>query len=114
MEAWLSICRADLVQRLSVVQVHSYRNPVLFTSAAAQIPDNAFVLEIGPHSILRSPIRQCRPGLKYVGAMRKGACGVETLTAAVGELWRAGVPVHWKVGRAALSESLQSVWDCSA
>lgn len=78
-------------------QVHSYRNSVLFTSAAAQIPDNALLLEIGPHSILRSPLRQCRPELKYVGAMRRGACGMETLSSALGEMWRAGVPVHWKV-----------------
>lgn len=94
----LSLCQAWAcwLQWSYLLQVHSYRNPVLFTDAAAQIPENAVIVEIGPHSILRSPLRQNRPELKYVGVMRKGACGVETLNSAVAEMWRSGVPVHWE------------------
>ena len=78
------------------MQVHSYRNPVLFTGATRQIAKDSVVLEIGPHSILRSLVRQTRPDLPYVGCMRKGRCGVESLADALGELWKRGVPVHWE------------------
>lgn len=77
------------------LQVHSYRNPVRFTDAASAVPAGAILLEIGPHSILRSPLRQSRPDLPYVGAMKKGDSAVETLEAAVCELWGRGVPVQW-------------------
>ena len=76
--------------------MHSYRNPVLFTAAAGEIPNGAVVVEIGPHSILRSPLRQSRPDLSYVGAMRKGDCGLQTVAAAVADLWRRGAPVRWR------------------
>ena len=77
-------------------QVHSYRNPVLFTGAAQQIPKDSLLVEIGPHSILRSPLRQSRPDLGYVNVMRKGECGLQSLTNAVGDMWRKGVAVQWK------------------
>lgn len=83
---------------LSCLQVHSYRSPVLFTGAAKAIPTNALLVEIGPHSILRSPLRQSRPDLGYVGTMKKGDCAAQTLSTALGDLWRRGVPVHWKSG----------------
>ena len=60
-----------------------------------RVPKDAILLEIGPHAILRSPLRQSRPELPYVGLMRKAECGLETLGAAVGELWRRGVGVQW-------------------
>ena len=78
------------------LQVHSYRNPVLFTGATQQIPKDSLLVEIGPHSILRSPLRQCRPDLGYVNVMRKGECGVQSLATAVGDMWRKGVAVQWK------------------
>ena len=77
-------------------QVHSYRNPVLFTEAARAVPDDALLIEIGPHSILRSALRQSRPDLAYVSTMRKGDCGVQTLTTAVGDMWRKGAPIKWR------------------
>ena len=75
--------------------MHSYRNPVLFTAAATDIPDNALLVEIGPHSILRAPLRQSRPDLSYVGTMKKGECGVASLANAVADMWSNGVPVTW-------------------
>ena len=80
------------------LQVHSYRNPVLFTGAAKDIPEDALLVEIGPHAILKSPLRQSRPDLPYVGSMKKGECGVQSLATAVGDLWRQGVPVKWSAG----------------
>ena len=81
----------------SLVQVHSYRNPVLFNDAAQAIPKDALILEIGPHSILRSPLRQARPDLGYANAMKKGEPALESLATCVGDLWRKGVPVKWSV-----------------
>ncbi|KAK9803511.1 hypothetical protein WJX73_000573, partial [Symbiochloris irregularis] len=79
-------------------QVHSYRSPVLFTGAVKAIPKNALLVEIGPHSILRSPLRQSRPDLGYVGTMKKGDCAAKTLATAVGDMWRQGVPIQWTSG----------------
>ena len=76
--------------------MHSFRNRVLFTEAAASIPKDAILVEVGPHSILRSPLRQSRPDLSYVGLMRKGECGLTTVAAAVSDLWRKGAAVKWQ------------------
>ena len=75
--------------------MHAYRNPVLFREAAEAIPANALVVEIGPHAVLRTLLRGTRPELAYASTMTKGADGQETLAAAVGDMWRAGVPVRW-------------------
>ena len=69
---------------------------MLFTGAAQQIPKDSLLVEIGPHSILRSPLRQSRPDLGYVNVMRKGEDAVQSLTTAVGDMWRKGVAVQWK------------------
>lgn len=84
-----------LPQYWPLPQVHAFRQRVLFTEAAGQIPKNAVVLEVGPHSVLRSPLRQCRPDLPYVAAMKRGADGAETVPASVCELWRKGASLHW-------------------
>lgn len=41
-----------------VPQVNSFRNQVLFRTAAASISDGAIVLEVGPHAVLRALLRQ--------------------------------------------------------
>ena len=81
---------------IGCVQVHSYRNRVLFTAAAAAVPKDAILVEIGPHALLRSPLRQSRPELGYVSLMRKGECGAATLAAAISELWRKGASIDWQ------------------
>ena len=86
-------CWADM---LGCVQVHSYRNRVLFTAAAAAVPKDAILVELGPHALLRSPLRQSRPELAYVSLMRKGECGAATLAAAISELWRKGASINWQ------------------
>lgn len=52
-------------------QVHGYRHRVLFRQACDQVPKDAIMLEIGPHSILKSLIKQCRPDLEYVPTLKK-------------------------------------------
>lgn len=42
------------------LQVNSFRNQVLFKSAAECLPEGAILLEIGPHAILRSLLHQTR------------------------------------------------------
>ena len=39
-------------------QVQSFKSRVLFREACAAIPEDALLLEVGPHAILRSPLRQ--------------------------------------------------------
>ena len=69
---------------------------MLFNAASQGIPEGAVIIEIGPHSILRSPLRQCRPDLPYVSLMKKGDCGLATLSAGLEDMWRHGVPVRWQ------------------
>jgi len=39
-------------------QVAAFSRRVLFTDAAAAVPEGAVLLEVGPHSLLRGPLRQ--------------------------------------------------------
>lgn len=41
------------------LQVAAFSRRVLFTAAAAAVPAGALLLEVGPHSLLRGPLRQC-------------------------------------------------------
>jgi fatty acid synthase len=75
--------------------VHGYANRVLFRQACAGIPRNAVVLEVGPHALLRSAVRQNRPDLQYVSMMKRGESSVETLQDAVAALWLKGATVTW-------------------
>ena len=68
---------------------------MLFTDAMAAIPSDAVLVEIGPHSVLRSPLRQGRPDLGYVALMQKGKCGLGSLSRAVADLWLKGAAIQW-------------------
>ena len=81
----------------TLLQVHAYRNMVTFTAAAAQIPKDVVLLEVGPHGVLRSPLRQCRGELPYVSVMQKGCNALDTVHEAVCELWCKGAPIMWPV-----------------
>lgn len=39
-------------------QVQSFKSRVLFRDACAAIPADAVLLEVGPHAIMRAPLRQ--------------------------------------------------------
>lgn len=58
------------------------------------------LLEIGPHALMRSPLRQNRSDLQYVASMKKGENAVETLKAAVADLWRKGASFNWPASAA--------------
>lgn len=78
-----------------MVQTHGYASRVQFRLACSKIPKDVIVLEIGPHALMRSPLRQNRSDLQYVATMKKGDSAVETLKAAVAELWRKGATIAW-------------------
>jgi fatty acid synthase len=80
-----------------VAQTHGYASRVLFRQACAYIPKNVILLEIGPHAQMRSPLRHNRSDLQYVATMKKGDSAVDTIKAAVADLWRKGASVRWPV-----------------
>ena len=50
--------RRSTTQLITVLQVAAFRRRVQFTAAAAAVPEGAVLLEVGPHSLLRGPLRQ--------------------------------------------------------
>ncbi|CAL8464659.1 g4194 [Coccomyxa elongata] len=77
--------------------VQSYKSRVLFKGACAAIPEDAVLLEIGPHGIMRAPLRQNCAALPYVGCMKKGDDATLSLREAVAGLWRKGAALKWAV-----------------
>ena len=47
-------------------QVQSFVSHVRFTEATAAIPKDVLLLEVGPHALLRAPLRQNLPTHQYV------------------------------------------------
>ena len=43
---------------MTMLQVAAFRRRVQFTAAVAAVPEGAVLLEVGPHSLLRGPLRQ--------------------------------------------------------
>ena len=76
-------------------QTHGYASRVQFRLACSKIPKDVILLEIGPHALMRSPLRQNRSDLQYVATMKKGDSAVDTLKAAVADLWRKGASIRW-------------------
>ena len=83
-----------------LAQTHGYASRVQFRLACSKIPKDVLLLEIGPHALMRSPLRQNRSDLQYVATMKKGESAVETLSAAVADLWRKGAIFNWPVSAA--------------
>ena len=79
------------------MQVQSYKSRVLFKGACGAIPEDALLLEVGPHAIMRSPLRQNCAALPYVSTMKKGEDGTLTVRDAVAGLWRKGAALTWDV-----------------
>ena len=81
----------------SRMQVQSYKSRVLFKGVCGAIPEDALLLEVGPHAIMRSPLRQNCAGLPYVSTMKKGEDATLPLREAVAGLWRKGAALKWDV-----------------
>ena len=54
------------------MQVQSYKSRVLFKGACSAIPEDAVLLEVGPHAIMRAPLRQNCAALPYVHTHEEG------------------------------------------
>ena len=94
------------------MQVQSYKSRVLFKGACSAIPEDALLLEVGPHAIMRSPLRQNCAALPYVSTMKKGEDAALTVRDSVAGLWRKGAALTWDVpedvpGLATLPDMLQ-------
>ena len=55
------------------------------------------LLEVGPHAIMRAPLRQNCAALPYVNAMKKGEDATLSLREGVAGLWRKGAALKWDV-----------------
>ena len=77
--------------------MQSYVSCVRFMEACAAIPADALLLEVGPHALLRSPLRQNRATLPYVSVMKKGSEAGATLRDGAADLWRKGVALTWRL-----------------
>ncbi|MCX7114351.1 MAG: beta-ketoacyl synthase N-terminal-like domain-containing protein [Gammaproteobacteria bacterium] len=73
--------------------VESMTRPVDFLGAMLQVPENAVVLEVGPHSILRSLIRDCAPSVQYVSLMTRDLNDFDTFKSGIGRLWKLGIDI---------------------
>jgi amino acid adenylation domain-containing protein len=76
------------------------RAPVRFADAAARLFEipNIALIEAGPGQTLGQLVRQCgRKGgpLEFAHSLEEGVDEDESLAAALGRLWLAGVPVDW-------------------
>lgn len=72
--------------------VRNLTHPVLFHGAAAQIPAGSCVVEIGPHALLGSVLRQTVAGMQYVSFLnRKTAVAQRTsVVEGIGKCFAAG------------------------
>ena len=77
--------------------MQSYKSRVLFKGACSAIPEDAVLLEVGPHAIMRAPLRQNCAALPYVNTMKKGEDATLSLREAVAGLWRKGAALKWSV-----------------
>ena len=77
--------------------MQSYKSRVLFKGACGAIPEDAVLLEVGPHAIMRAPLRQNCAALPYVHTMKKGEDATLSLREAVAGLWRKGAALKWSV-----------------
>jgi fatty acid synthase, animal type len=70
---------------------------VLYSQAVKALPPNAIVLEIGPHSLLKSIITTTRNDLTVIPLMVKRTSSIETLKKAINELWLRGFNIKQNI-----------------
>lgn len=94
--------------------VNAVIEPVDFIRTLHKIPQNGIILEIGPHPILKTLIKDNRPDLKYACLMKKNTSEIETFKEGLGKLWKYGtslqMPVRWERPSFEIREQLVS-WD---
>ena len=93
--AWLSAIQNYVPAHFtSDYHVESVTRPVDFLGAMNKVPEDAIVLEIGPHSVLRSLIRDSAPSVKYVSLMSKDLDDFQSFKEGIGRLWTLGASIN--------------------
>ncbi len=73
-------------------------NPVLFHEALQHIPDNAIVIELGPHSLMRASLTESLNAPVYINIMRRDFNCLEGFNNALAQAYVAGVDIDWTGG----------------
>jgi len=74
------------------------RQPVLFERAVRHLAEEGFgaFVEIGPHPLLKRPLRECLADDAVVVATLRRDGGREAFLETVAELWCAGIQIDWR------------------
>lgn len=107
----------------ALYHVNNIRLPVLFKQALQQVPDNALIIEIGPHHLLKSVIQECCPLAAVVSLQKsKEQDSLAYLLNAIGKMYNEGgnpnlsklyPPVDYPVGRGTAMINSMVQWDHS-
>ena len=93
---WISAVRdADTAAGFTArYHLDSVMNPVDFAAALPLIPKNAILVEVGPHSILRSYVAEVLPECIYIPMMLLNKPADQTVPAAIAAIWKSGGSVR--------------------
>jgi fatty acid synthase len=102
--------------------VHNLLNPVYFHNKFTSLPENAIVIEIGPHALFASIVPKTLESSNYISLMRRDQndTNLEHFLLAIGKLYQLGVnpsienlypKVEWPVARGTQSISSIMKWD---
>ncbi|VAW64320.1 Malonyl CoA-acyl carrier protein transacylase [hydrothermal vent metagenome] len=78
--------------------VDNLLNPVLFYDALKHIPENAIVIELGPHSLMRASLIDSVSSITYINMMRRGFDCAGIFNDAVAQAYVAGIDIEWTGG----------------
>ena len=78
---------------------HQLRQPVRFSSAAANVEKNHVLLEVGPGTTL-APLARQSSGGTVVSSLNNSASDQSAILEALGRLWLAGVTIDWSLQHA--------------
>ena len=104
--------------------VHNLMNPVLFYDRFKDLPENAVVLELGPHSVFRKVVTDTLSTASYVSLIKKDSndTNLDMFLSGLATLYELGYnlsidklypPVQWPVARGTPSINSLIQWDHS-
>ena len=113
---WVSnlVSPVKFSEALAVVCSQSKRRiPKIGEKRSSRIPKIHFLLEVGPHSALKGPIRESLQALPkpidigYESVLARGTCAAKTFLSALGALFCAGVGIDFEELNLQRQETLQ-------
>ncbi|KAL3245570.1 hypothetical protein MRX96_046854, partial [Rhipicephalus microplus] len=115
-ELGVQLCSAEY-------HANNFLNPVLFCEAFKHVPENAILVEIGPHCLLQSILqRAVGPEATCMGLMKRNADNIQHFLGSLGKLHSLGVkmdlsvlypPVPWPLHRGTPNIGHLVAWDHS-